>query len=61
MATPRPGAVYNVCDDEPAPPEAVVAFAAGLLGIPAPPACAVRASRAVAHGAELLRRQQTGQ
>ena len=37
MARPRPGAVYNVCDDEPAPPEAVVAFAAGLLGVPAPP------------------------
>lgn len=37
MVRPRPGAIYNVCDDEPAPPEAVVAFAAGLLGIPAPP------------------------
>jgi nucleoside-diphosphate-sugar epimerase len=34
---PRPGAVYNVCDDEPSPPEAVVAHAAALLGIPAPP------------------------
>jgi nucleoside-diphosphate-sugar epimerase len=37
IANPRPGAVYNVCDDEPAPPEAVVAYAAGLLGVPAPP------------------------
>lgn len=36
IARPRPGAVYNVCDDEAAPPEAVVAHAAGLLGI-APP------------------------
>lgn len=27
----------NVCDDEPAPPQDVVAFAAGLLGAPAPP------------------------
>jgi nucleoside-diphosphate-sugar epimerase len=34
---PRPGAVYNVCDDDPAPPEAVVAYAAALLGVPAPP------------------------
>ncbi len=37
IARPRPGAVYNVCDDEPAPPEAVVAHAARLLGMPAPP------------------------
>jgi nucleoside-diphosphate-sugar epimerase len=37
MARPRPGAVYNVCDDDPAAPEAVVAYAAKLLGIAAPP------------------------
>ena len=37
MRKPRPGAIYNVCDDEPAPQEAVVAHAAGLLGMPAPP------------------------
>ncbi len=37
MSRPRPGAVYNVCDDDPAPPEAVVAHAAALLGVPAPP------------------------
>jgi nucleoside-diphosphate-sugar epimerase len=37
MARPRPGAVYNVCDDEPAAPEAVVAHAAALLGMPPPP------------------------
>ncbi len=37
MARPRPGAVYNVCDDEPAPPAAVTAHAAALLGLPAPP------------------------
>jgi nucleoside-diphosphate-sugar epimerase len=37
MARPRAGAVYNVCDDDPAAPEAVVAHAAGLLGMPAPP------------------------
>jgi nucleoside-diphosphate-sugar epimerase len=34
---PRPGAVYNVCDDDPAAPEAVVAHAAALLGMPPPP------------------------
>jgi len=37
MARPNPGAVYNVCDDEAAPPQDVVAFAAGLLGIVPPP------------------------
>jgi nucleoside-diphosphate-sugar epimerase len=37
MARPRPGVVYNVCDDEAAPPDAVVAHAAALLGLPAPP------------------------
>ena len=37
MTHPRPGAVYNVCDDDPAPPEAVVAYAASLLGMPPPP------------------------
>ncbi len=36
MRQQRPGAVYNVCDDEPAAPEAVVAHAAALLGMPAP-------------------------
>ena len=34
---PHPGAVYNLCDDDPAPPEAVVAYAAGLLGMAPPP------------------------
>jgi nucleoside-diphosphate-sugar epimerase len=34
---PRPGAVYNVCDDDPAAPDEVVAHAATLLGVPAPP------------------------
>jgi nucleoside-diphosphate-sugar epimerase len=37
MSQPRPGAIYNVCDNEPAAPEAVVAHAAALLGVPAPP------------------------
>lgn len=37
IARPDPGAVYNVCDDDPAPPEAVIAHAATLLGLPPPP------------------------
>lgn len=37
MRRPRPGAVYNVCDDDPAPPAAVVTYAAELLGIEPPP------------------------
>src|SRR6202011_1446141 len=37
MSRPRPGAVYNVCDDDAAPPEALVAHAATLLGVPQPP------------------------
>jgi nucleoside-diphosphate-sugar epimerase len=37
MARPRPGAVYNVCDDEAAPPQEVVAHAARLLGRDPPP------------------------
>ncbi|MGH7048079.1 MAG: SDR family oxidoreductase [Stellaceae bacterium] len=37
MSQPRPGAIYNVCDDDPAPPEAVVAHAAELIGLRPPP------------------------
>jgi len=37
LRRPRAGAVYNVTDDEPAPPQDVVAFAAQLCGLPAPP------------------------
>lgn len=29
-------AIYNICDDEPGPPQDVVAFAAELLGLPVP-------------------------
>lgn len=35
---PNPGAAYNVCDDDPAPPEDVLSHAASLLGLPEPPA-----------------------
>jgi nucleoside-diphosphate-sugar epimerase len=37
MTTPRPGRIYNVCDDEPASPETVVAYAAELMSAPPPP------------------------
>jgi nucleoside-diphosphate-sugar epimerase len=37
IARPRPGGIYNLCDDEPAPNSDVVAYAAGLLGLPVPP------------------------
>lgn len=34
---PAPGTAYNVCDDDPAPPQDVLAHAAELLGLPPPP------------------------
>lgn len=37
MAKPNPGAIYNLCDDNPAPPQDVIAHAAELLGLPIPP------------------------
>jgi nucleoside-diphosphate-sugar epimerase len=37
IARPRPGAIYNVCDDEPAAQAEIVAYAASLLGIEPPP------------------------
>jgi nucleoside-diphosphate-sugar epimerase len=37
MRRPRPGAIYNVCDDEPAPPAEVIAYACALLGVAPPP------------------------
>jgi nucleoside-diphosphate-sugar epimerase len=37
IARPRAGAIYNLCDDEPAPNSEVIAYAAQLLGMPPPP------------------------
>ena len=37
IAQPNPGAVYNLCDDDPAPPQNVIGHAATLLGLPLPP------------------------
>lgn len=33
---PAPGAIYNLCDDDPAPPQDVIGYAAELLGLPLP-------------------------
>ena len=41
---PNPGAVYNLCDDDPAPPQDVIGYAAELLGLPVPPAVAFEAA-----------------
>lgn len=38
IAQPNPGAAYNVCDDDPAPPQDIIAHAAELLGVPVPEA-----------------------
>jgi len=34
---PNPGAIYNLCDDQPAASAEVVAYACGLLGVEPPP------------------------
>ncbi|ODT60311.1 MULTISPECIES: SDR family oxidoreductase [Paracoccus] len=38
IEAPAPIGIYNVCDDDPAPPQDVIAHAATLLGLPLPPA-----------------------
>lgn len=38
LRNPKPGAVYNLCDDDPAPPQDVIGYAARLLNLPEPPA-----------------------
>ncbi|MCC7016287.1 MAG: SDR family oxidoreductase [Rhodospirillales bacterium] len=48
IAKPRPGAIYNVCDDEPSPPAAVTDEACRLLGLePPPPQTLEQASQAM--------------
>ncbi len=37
IARPNPGAAYNLSDDEPAPPDEVIAHACALLGVEPPP------------------------
>ncbi|MFK7874877.1 MAG: SDR family oxidoreductase [Paracoccaceae bacterium] len=37
IARPNPGQAYNMCDDDPAPPQDVMGYAAALLALPMPP------------------------
>lgn len=45
IAQPAPGRAYNLCDDEAAPPQDVIAYACTLLGVPPPPEEAFDAAR----------------
>jgi nucleoside-diphosphate-sugar epimerase len=36
MARPKPGGVYNLCDDVPAPADVVMTWAAQRMGLPSP-------------------------
>ncbi|WP_120503312.1 SDR family oxidoreductase [Sulfitobacter mediterraneus] len=38
IRSPQPGAIYNLCDDDPAPPQDVIGYAATLLDVPLPQA-----------------------
>lgn len=38
IAQPNAGAIYNLCDNDPAPPQDVIGYAAELLGMPLPEA-----------------------
>jgi nucleoside-diphosphate-sugar epimerase len=51
MNAPNPGAAYNVCDDDPAPPQDVIAHAAELLGLPVPPAVPIEKANLTPMGA----------
>jgi nucleoside-diphosphate-sugar epimerase len=44
MDAPNPGAIYNIADDEPAPPQDVLAYAADILEVPRPPEVAFDAA-----------------
>ena len=37
MKAPTAGGIWNICDDDPAPPEDVIGYAARLMGLPEPP------------------------
>lgn len=45
IARPRAGGIYNLCDDEPAPPQDVIAYAAALMGVDPPPEIAFEDAR----------------
>jgi nucleoside-diphosphate-sugar epimerase len=60
ITRPNVGAVYNLCDNDPAPPEDVIEYAAQLLGAPGASRNRLRDSRDDPNGAQLLRRVQEG-
>ena len=37
ISQPKPHSIYNLCDDNPAPPQDVLSYAANLLGVDQPP------------------------
>ena len=41
ILSPNPEGLYNLCDDDPAPPQDVIEFAAELLGLPLPPVISI--------------------
>lgn len=45
IARPRADGIYNLCDDEPAPPQDVITYAAQLMGIEPPPEVAFEDAR----------------
>ena len=45
LRRPRAGGIYNLCDDEPCANSDVIAYAAGLLGLPVPPEVPLEAAR----------------
>ena len=50
--------IFNVADDEPAPPQDVVTFAAGLMGVEPPPEVPFAHGGSLADGAVVLRDEQ---
>ncbi|TVQ58084.1 MAG: SDR family oxidoreductase [Rhodobacteraceae bacterium] len=44
IRAPAPGSIWNICDDEPAPPQDVLGYAARLIGAPPPPEIPIEAA-----------------
>ncbi|MEZ5836935.1 MAG: hypothetical protein R3D03_14570 [Geminicoccaceae bacterium] len=56
IASPDPGRIYNVCDEEPAPPQDVVAHQhSGLMGVEPPPEQAYETAGSSRDGPHVLR------
>ena len=50
LQSERAGAIYNLCDDEPAPPQDVITYAAELAGHRTAARGSIRQGRSVTHG-----------